>query len=320
MEKVPKVGYNIVGLPVAGIQRRLTFQNLLFPYKLLKSLNQAKKIIKGFQPTIVIGFGGYAGGPVLKMAQMHSVTTIIQESNSFDGLTNKWLAKKAKRICVAYEGMERYFPEDKIVLTGNPVRKDILDIQGKRKSSLEYFELDKDKPTVLIIGGSLGAKTINESIQAKVEDFQKQGIQVLWQTGKFYYKSIIGALVNKVTKTTKIYQYIYEMDLAYAAADIVISRAGALSVSELCLVKKPIILVPSPNVSEDHQTKNAMALVDKEAAVLVKDNEAKEKLVSTAIDLLRNKEHQIKLANNIGQLAKPEAVIDIVEQIKNELL
>ncbi len=320
MEKVPKVGYNIVGLPVAGIQRRFTFKNLLFPYKLIKSLNQAKKIIKGFQPTLVIGFGGYASGPVLRMAQWYEIPTVIQEQNSFAGLTNKWLAKQAKRICVAYEGMEKYFPKNSIELTGNPVRKDILDIEGKREKAIEYFELDATKPTVLIIGGSLGAKTINESIQENIECFQEEEIQILWQTGKFYYKTIIGALASKVTKTTKIHQFIYEMDLAYAAADVVISRAGALSVSELCLVKKPTILVPSPNVSEDHQTKNAMALVSKEAAILVKDIEAKEQLVDQTIRLLKDKERQLELSKNIEAMARPDAVLDIVEQIKKELV
>ncbi len=319
MEKVPQANYNIVGLPVAGIQRRFTLKNLLFPFKLIRSLNRAKKIIKGFQPTVVIGFGGYASGPVLRVAQYYNVPTVIQEQNSYAGLTNKWLAKKAKKICVAYEGMQKYFPEDKIVLTGNPVRKDILDIKEKKDKACEYFALDKNKYTLLVIGGSLGARTINESVLKGLKQLQESGVQLLWQTGKFYYKNIIGETAEFVEDSTKIHQFIYEMDLAYAAADMVVSRAGALSISELCLVNKPTILVPSPNVSEDHQTSNAMALVDKKAAILVKDAEAKDELVKMVLTLMNDKSLQNELSKNITSMEKPEAVKNIVEEIKKEL-
>lgn len=315
MEKVPKAGYEIIGLPIAGIQRRFTFKNLLVPFKLIKSLMMAKKLIKKFKPDVAIGVGGYASGPLLRVAEKAGVPSLIQEQNSFAGLTNKLLAKEVAKICVAYEGMEAYFPKEKITLTGNPVRKDISDITIPKADALNHFGLSAEKKTILIIGGSLGARTINESIQISIDKITNAGYQLLWQTGAYYYESLKG--LNSEVVVVK--DFIYEMDKAYAAADVVVSRAGALSVSELCLVGKPIILVPSPNVSEDHQTKNAMALVNKNAAILVKDSEAKEGLVNALLDLLQDNKRQTELSENIKHLAKPNATNDIVNEIEKLL-
>lgn len=310
MEKVPKAGYEIIGLPITGIQRRFTWKNLLVPFKLLKSMSMAKNIIKDFKPNLAIGVGGYASGPLLKAAVRQGVPSMIQEQNSFAGLTNKLLAKDVDSICVAYEGMEKFFPKEKIKLTGNPVRKDIIGTGISKAEALNFFDLSSDRQTVLVIGGSLGARTINNSMKLTVEELAEKGYQVLWQTGAYYYEELKGLASSAII----VKDFIYDMDKAYAAADVVVSRAGALSVSELCLVEKPSILVPSPNVSEDHQTMNAMALVNKRAAVLVKDVEANEKLKTVLLDLLSNENKKQELSNNIASLAKPEATDEIVDE------
>ncbi|HNR85296.1 MAG TPA: undecaprenyldiphospho-muramoylpentapeptide beta-N-acetylglucosaminyltransferase [Taishania sp.] len=315
MEKVPQAGYKIIGLPISGLQRKITLQNLALPFKIIKSLLLARKVIKNFNPEIVIGVGGYASGPTLKMAALLGIPTLVQEQNSFAGKTNMLLAKKAHKLCVAYEGMEKFFPKNKIVLTGNPVRFEVTQIEGKREAAIAHYQLDASKPVLLVIGGSLGAKTLNESIIAGIEQFQQHGIQLVWQCGKLYFDDLTNRLKGKDLTGIHLTQFIAKMDLAYAAADVIISRAGAISVSELCLVHKPVILVPSPNVAEDHQTHNAMALVNKNAAILVKDSEARNQLVDVAIDLLNNKEKQQTLAQNIAQLGKPNATKDIVAEI-----
>ena len=315
MEKVPAAGYPIKGLDVVGFHRKKLWRNFSFPLKLLKSLKAAKAIVKEFNPDIAIGVGGYASGPLLKMAGRHGVPTLLQEQNSYAGITNKLLAKKAKKICVAYENMEKFFPKEKIVITGNPVRSDIVSVENKRNDAVAHFDLDANKKTILIIGGSLGARTINNSIKNKLQELEESGHQLIWQTGKIYIDEIEKATASS-SKNIKPMAFISRMDLAYAAADVVISRAGALSVSELCLVKKPVILVPSPNVAEDHQTMNAMSLVNKKAAVLVKDVDAPNILVETVLSLLGNKEEMIELSNQISELGKPNAAIDI----KNEVM
>ncbi|MBX7180513.1 MAG: undecaprenyldiphospho-muramoylpentapeptide beta-N-acetylglucosaminyltransferase [Bacteroidia bacterium] len=313
MEKVPAAGYPIKGLNIAGLQRSLSLSNLSFPFKVIGSLLDARKIIQEFNPDVAVGVGGYASGPLLFMASIMGIPTLIQEQNSFAGITNKILGKKAHRICVAYEGMEKFFPKDRILLTGNPVRKDILDLTGKRELAISKFGLDPNKPILLSIGGSLGARTINESLFAGSKQLEESGIQVLWQTGKTYFSKA----KEKQSEYIQVYEFIKEMDLVYAAADVVISRAGASSISELCLVAKPCILVPSPNVSEDHQTKNAMALVNKQAALLVKDTEAGEKLTKLAIDLISNKEKQKQLQLEIAKLGLPDSANQIAKEVLN---
>ncbi len=303
MEKVPAAGYKIEGLWISGFQRKLTISNLAFPFKLISSLMKAKKILKSFSPDAVIGTGGFASGPMLQVAAAKGIVTLIQEQNSYPGITNKILSKKVDRICVAYSGMEKYFPKEKILLTGNPIRQDILSLEGKRDRGLEAFGLSPDKKTILVIGGSLGARTINESIIKCLEAFDKKHIQLIWQTGKGFYETAKLAVEGYEGRGIKAFDFIQKMDYAYAVADIVISRAGASSVSELCLVKKPCILIPSPNVAEDHQTKNAMALVTYKAAVLIKDSEAREKLCNETIALINDKEQCSKLSENIGRLA-----------------
>jgi UDP-N-acetylglucosamine--N-acetylmuramyl-(pentapeptide) pyrophosphoryl-undecaprenol N-acetylglucosamine transferase len=313
MEKVPKAGFKIIGLPITGIQRSLSFENLKFPFKLAKSFIMAKKIIKDFKPNIAIGVGGYASGPLLLAANQAGIPTLIQEQNSFAGITNKYLAKKAKAICVAYTGMEKFFPEQKIIFTGNPVRSDILEISSKKSKALAHFGMHENKKTLLIIGGSLGAKTINESIDSGLQKLLNAGYQIIWQTGKLYIERAKKAAENY--KDTFVSDFIYEMDLAYAAADIVISRAGALSVSELCLAVKPSILVPYPFAAEDHQTQNALNLVNKEAAIMVADIAAKSDLIDKAILLLNNPKMQQNLSVNISKLGKPKAADEIATEI-----
>ena len=315
MEKVPKAGYKIVGLDIAGLQRKLTLKNLSFPFKLMKSLSKAKKIVKDFKPDVAVGVGGYASGPLLRQAGKLGVPTLLQEQNSYAGLTNKLLAKKAMKICVAYDNMEKFFEADKIVFTGNPVRKEILNIDGKKEKALAHFGLANDKKTLLIIGGSLGARTINDSVKEALSLLKGNDVQVLWQTGKFYYEESKKFVVDNGFDDAKVYDFIYEMDLAYAAADLVVSRAGALSISELCLVSKPAILVPSPNVAEDHQTKNAMALVNQNAAVLVKDVEAVEKLGAEVIVLLNDGDRLTKLRSNIASFGRPNAADAIANEV-----
>jgi len=315
MEKVPQHGYKIIGLNISGLQRKLTLKNLSFPFKVIDSLNKASKILKDFKPIAAIGVGGYASGPLLFSASRKNIPCLIQEQNSFPGITNKLLASRVQKICVAHDQMNRYFPADKIVWTGNPVRKDIIDVAPKRDEALKFFKLEPAKKVVLAIGGSLGARTINDSLYQKLEKFGKSNVQLIWQTGKFYYGEYKTKLENYDLADIRLLEFLKEMDLAYAAADVVISRAGALSVSELCLAKKPVIFVPSPNVAEDHQTKNAMALVEKNAALMVKDTEARENLVSATLDLVQNETKQQELAGNIGMLGKPDAAQKIVEEL-----
>jgi len=316
MEKVPQAGYKIIGLPIRGLQRKLTLKNLAVPFKLFASLQQAKKIVKDFNPDIAIGVGGYASAATLRKAAQQNVPTLVQEQNSYPGITNKWLSKKAKTICVAYDGLDRFFPKEKIVKTGNPVRNEIVEIEGKKDEAFNFFGLDKSKQTVLVIGGSLGAGTINVSFKEHIKQLIDNDIQVIWQCGKGYIKNLTIFTNDLNSKNIFLNDFIYKMDLAYAAADVIVSRAGAMSVSELCLVQKPTILVPSPNVSEDHQTKNAMALVKENAAILVKDNEAKVKLIPQIIELLKNTEQQNALSTRIKKLGISDAADRILIEIE----
>ncbi len=308
MEKVPAAGYQIEGLRISGLQRRLTIKNLSFPYKVISSLVKARRIIKSFKPDVVIGVGGYASGPTLRAATSKGVPTLIQEQNSYPGITNKLLGNKVNKICVAYDGMERFFPKSKIVFTGNPVRQDILITEGKRKEGQSHFHLTPDKTTLLVLGGSLGAGTINKSIQRCIHaGITARGVQVIWQTGKYYYENLAANKDYSDKADVHLYGFIDRMDLAYASADIVISRAGAIAISELCLAGKPAILIPSPNVAEDHQTKNANALVRNGAALMLKDGESEEKITDLLFDLFDNKELQDKLRGNISGMAVPDA-------------
>lgn len=303
MEKVPAAGYKIIGIPIAGLQRRLTLSNLKLPFLIIRSMMQTKKIVKEFQPDVVVGTGGFASGPLLKAACNKDVPALIQEQNSYAGITNKLLSKRVNKICVAYEGMERFFPKEKIIMTGNPVRQDIKDVKGKRTEAIGFFNLDPAKKTILVIGGSLGARTINEAIGNGLQNFADNSVQLIWQTGKGYAETAKKQVQPFADKNLYAFDFISRMDLAYAAADIVVSRAGASSVSELCNTALPCILVPSPNVAEDHQTKNAMALVNKSAALLVKDAEAAESLVQSAIGLIMDEGKQNELSKNISSMA-----------------
>jgi UDP-N-acetylglucosamine--N-acetylmuramyl-(pentapeptide) pyrophosphoryl-undecaprenol N-acetylglucosamine transferase len=316
MQKVPEAGYSIKGLPVAGLQRKLTFANLSFPIKLWRSLRMASKIVKSFQPQLVVGVGGYASGPVLYAAQNKGIPTLLQEQNSYAGLTNKLLAKKAAKICVAYPDMERFFPKEKLKLTGNPVRKDLLDLAGKREKGIQVFGLDGNRKTVLVLGGSLGARTLNQAMLKHMVDLEKEGYQVLWQSGKFYFKDMVLALEKAGLTHIHLREFIREMDLAYAAADVIVSRAGALSVSELCLVGKPVIFIPSPNVAEDHQTKNANACVKQDAAVLLADADAVANFKEYIDDLLQHEDKAQALATAIKKLAMPDAADALVHELE----
>lgn len=315
MEKVPRAGYNIVGLPVVGIKRELALSNLSFPVKLGRSLLKARQIVRDFKPDVAVGVGGYASGPVLLAATMKGVPTLIQEQNSYAGLTNKALARWAKRICVAYPGMEAFFPASKLKLTGNPVRSDIQFAEEQVEAGRELFGVNANRPTLLIIGGSQGARTINESIEAGLQRFEDAGIQVIWQTGPGFIAQAQAAVAATGSVLIKPYDFIYEMDKAYAIADAVVSRAGALSVSELCLVGRPAILVPFPAAAEDHQTKNAMSLVEHNAALLVNDRTAREMLVTAALNLLSNATQRQQLSAAIKTLAKPNAARDIAKEV-----
>lgn len=315
MEKVPAAGYKIIGVPIAGLQRKFTLSNFKLPFLIIQSLLKTRKIIKDFQPDVVVGTGGYASGPLLKAATSKGVPALLQEQNSYAGITNKILSKKASKICVAYEGMEKFFPKEKILLTGNPVRQDIKDVKQHRAEAQQFFKLDPNKKTILVIGGSLGARTINESISAGLQQLADNNIQLIWQTGKGYFETAKQQILKYEEKNIYAFDFIGRMDLAYAAADIVISRAGASSVSELCNIGMPCILVPSPNVAEDHQTKNAMALVHKDAAILVTDAEAREKLVPEAIELIINSIQQVTLSNNISKMAFHDSANVIAREV-----
>lgn len=316
MEKIPAAGYPIVGLPVAGFDRKNLLRNIGVLIKLRESLRLAKKTLKDFHPDIAIGVGGYASGPTLKMASKLGIPTLIQEQNSYAGVTNKLLAKKASKICVAYDGMERFFPKEKIVLTGNPVRQNLLAKVEDKLAAYSFFGLDPEKKTILVVGGSLGARTINNSIIGGIDKLVDSNIQVLWQSGKIYHETLKKKLSEKSNPANiHLCDFISRMDLAYVVADLVVSRAGAGAISELCLLGKATILVPSPNVAEDHQTKNALALVNKEAAILVKDVEAEQKLVDEALKEVQNTTLLEKLSANIGKLALPNSAEHIVDEI-----
>lgn len=315
MDKVPAAGYRIIGLNITGFQRRLSMSNLLLPFRVLESVLESRKIIREFKPDAAVGVGGYASGPLLFAASTMRVPTLIQEQNSFAGMTNRILAKRATKICVAYDGMEKYFPKDKILMTGNPVRQDIQYTKGKREEALRFFNLRPDRPVLLVIGGSLGARTINEAIDAGLDRLASSGIQLIWQTGKSYFEKAKASAAGKTDGGIRVLDFIGKMDLAYAASDAVVSRAGASSVSELAICAKPAILVPSPNVAEDHQTRNAMALVVKEAAILVKDNACSRDLIDTVVDLLQKKDLQSKLSVNISAMALPGAAETIAKEV-----
>ena len=318
MEKVPQAGYEIEGLWISGLQRRLTWKNLLFPFKVIYSTIKARTIIKDFKPDIVIGVGGFASGPTLQAASKLKIPTLIQEQNSYPGITNKILARNVSKICVTYDNMNRWFDEKKICFTGNPVRKNIVDIENKREKALSHFALNSDKRTVLVVGGSLGALTINESIGNNLNYFIDNNIQVIWQTGKNYFTNAKEKTQIVNTDNIKVFEFIYEMDLAYSVADIIISRAGAIAISELCVIGKPTILIPSPNVAEDHQTKNAMALIEKNAAILVKDILSREILITELDNLINNKALQESLSKNIIELGVKDAdtrILKIIEEL-----
>jgi UDP-N-acetylglucosamine--N-acetylmuramyl-(pentapeptide) pyrophosphoryl-undecaprenol N-acetylglucosamine transferase len=311
MQKVPQAGYKIKGLWIAGLQRRLTFDNTLFPIKLISSLLKSRTIIKQFKPDVVIGTGGFASGPLLQVAAIAGVPTVIQEQNSYPGITNKLLSKKANKICVAYENLERFFPKEKMILTGNPVRQDLIDIDSKRGEAIQYFNLDSNKKTLLVLGGSLGARRVNQLIEKELGNILSQNVQVIWQCGKLYFEDYKKYNAENV----QVVAFIERMDLVYAAADVIISRAGASSVSELCIVGKPVIFIPSPNVAEDHQTKNAQAIVDKKGALMLKESELDSQFSLVFEALLKDQVRQNQLSANIKQLAMPEATKQIVDEI-----
>lgn len=316
MQKVPEAGYEIVGLPIAGIQRKLTLKNLSFPIKLFRSLSKAGKVIKEFKPDVVIGTGGYASGPLLRVASRRRIPTLIQEQNSLPGITNRLLAQKAKVICVAYSGMEKFFPKEKIVETGNPLRQDLLDIGRKKDYARQFFNLDADRKVVLILGGSLGARKINQLVEKHLEQFKIHQVQLLWQTGSLYFEEYKNYDVNGYVQT---FDFQRRMDLAYAAADIIVSRAGAGTVSELAQAGKPVVFIPSPNVAEDHQTKNAKAVVEQQAAILVPEEEADDTFAEVFFPLLKDEERSKLLGQNIKKLAKPHATAHIVDEIEKLL-
>jgi UDP-N-acetylglucosamine--N-acetylmuramyl-(pentapeptide) pyrophosphoryl-undecaprenol N-acetylglucosamine transferase len=307
MEKVPAAGFPIEGLWISGFQRSLSLKNLMFPIKLLQSLRAAKIIIKKFKPDLVIGTGGYASGPVLRVATKMKIPTLIQEQNSYAGITNKILGKSVNKVCVAFENMDRFFPAVKIILTGNPVRKTVIEIKGKRQKALDFFGLTSDKKTILIIGGSLGAKAVNDAILPQINRFVDEGVQLIWQTGKVSYDDVAEGTKSLKTKGIKVHQFIADMDLAYAAADLVISRAGAIAVTEIVLTKKPTILVPLPSAAEDHQTKNALALTQHDAAILVSNAQAASLLTEKALELVKDEEELKKLSENIEPFGLPNS-------------
>jgi len=315
MERVPAAGYPIEGLPVSGFDRKNMLRNVKVLWDLGRSLLLARRIIKRFRPEVVIGVGGYASAPTLRAASSFGVPTLIQEQNSYAGVTNKMLAEKAARICVAYQGMERFFPKDKIVLTGNPVRQDLFSIAPKTDEAYSFFGFDPGKKTILVVGGSLGARTINQSVIAQLDILSKSGVQVIWQTGKYYIDDARKAAEPFLSSRLLVTDFVSRMDLAYSIADLVVSRAGASSISELCLLAKPAILVPSPNVAEDHQTKNALALVCKDAAIMIKDSEAKEQLIIKALELIADDDALNKLSVNIQKLAEKDSADRIAKEI-----
>lgn len=317
MDRVPKAGYDIEGLWISGFKRELSLDNLSFPFKLLSSMIKARRILKRFKPDVVVGVGGFASGPTMKTAASLNIPIIIQEQNSYPGITNKIVAKKAAKICVAYDNMEQWFPKDKIILTGNPLRNNIVPIDDKREEGLRYFNLSQDKKTILLVGGSQGALGINKGVSAQLVSFKDNDYQLIWQTGNHYYDKALSEVdENGLGDRIKCTVFIDRMDLAYAAADVVISRAGAMSISELSLLNKAVVFVPLPTAAEDHQTKNAMSLVNADAALLVKNSETENVLLPTVFDLLKNVDKQNEMKNNIAKFARPNAAEDIVDQIE----
>ena len=315
MEKVPAAGYKIVGLNIQGIQRKSILKNLMLPFKLVASVLKSIRIIKHFKPHAIVGVGGYASGPLLYAASLKGVPYLIQEQNSYAGITNKRLGNKAKKICVAFDGMEQFFPADRIVKTGNPVRRESVDIKGKREEAFTEFDLSPNKKTILVIGGSLGARTLNASILADLHKIKAAGVQVIWQTGKYYNEEVKQKMGNSISPGIKVLEFLNRMDLAYAAADVIISRAGAGTIAELCIIGKPVILVPSPNVAEDHQTKNAKSLVKEDACVYVADRKAINDLIDTALLLLNDEKKKKILSDNISKLALPDADEVIAKEV-----
>lgn len=315
MQRVPAAGYEIIGLPICGFDRKNMLKNFKVLYKIWKSQRMASRIIKDFQPMVAVGVGGYASGPTLNKAAAMGIPCLIQEQNSYAGVTNKLLAKKAEKICVAYEGMERFFPADKIILTGNPVRQNVLQTPLTKEEARKLFGLDPQKKTILLVGGSLGARTINESILQHLDIVKDSGIQFIWQTGKYYHATITEQLKGQDLPMLKVTDFISDMGAAYKAADLVISRAGASSISEFCLIGKPVILVPSPNVAEDHQTKNAMALATRGAAIHVKDAEAKDVLLELAVKTVQDADKLVSLSENILKMALPNSADIIADEV-----
>lgn len=316
MKRVPAAGYDIKALPICGFDRKNLLKNISVLFKIFKSQKMAKKIIKDFRPMVAVGVGGYASGPTLNVAESLGIPTLLQEQNSYAGVTNKLLARKASKICVAYENMDRFFPKEKIILTGNPIRQDLTDNDLTKEQVCERFKMQPDKPTILIIGGSLGAQTLNRSVMTKLNEIAKSDIQIIWQCGGYYFNQILEKLTQKGQPNNLfVTDFISNMKEAYAAADLVVSRAGAGSISELCCLGKPVILVPSPNVAEDHQTKNALALVDKEAALYIKDSDAERRLIPLAIETVQNKEKLKNLSKNIKTMAYPDAAKTIAEEV-----
>ena len=316
MDKVPQAGYKIEGLWISGIQRKLTLRNLMFPFKLMTSLLRSRKIIKTFKPDVVIGTGGFASGPLLQMATAKGVPCLIQEQNSYPGITNKLLGKKVDAICVAYDGLEKFFPKEKLKLTGNPIRKDLLAVKGKHIEGKDAFSLIHSKHTLLVLGGSLGARRINELIEVNLDFFEEHNVQLIWQCGKLYYDRY---KQHNDLKNVQVHAFLNNMDMAYAAADVIISRAGAISVSELCIVGKPTIFIPSPNVAEDHQTKNALAVAEKNAAILIKESDLDNDFQKQFSELITNEEKQTELSKNIEALALVNATNDIVDEVEKLL-
>ncbi len=315
MEKVPAAGYPIIGLPITGLQRSLSLKNILFPFRLIISLLKAGNILRKFKPDVAVGVGGYASGALLYAASLKKIPCLIQEQNSYPGITNKLLKDKAARICTAYPGMERFFPAEKILLTGNPVRKDLNDVADKKAEAYTYFGIPEGKKVILIVGGSLGARTLNQAMLQNIESFRKDELFILWQCGKYYLANMTEAMKDKGMNHIKLMDFISRMDLAFAAADVIVSRAGAGTISELCLVGKPVILVPSPNVAEDHQTHNAQSLVKEHAAIMIRDAEAVEKLPAACFQLLSDSQQAAELGKNIRKLALPQAALDIAHEV-----
>jgi UDP-N-acetylglucosamine--N-acetylmuramyl-(pentapeptide) pyrophosphoryl-undecaprenol N-acetylglucosamine transferase len=316
MQKVPQAGYSIIGLWISGIQRRLTFKNVLFPVKLVMSLFRSMAILNSFKPDVVIGTGGFASGPLLQVAAMKGVPTLIQEQNSFPGITNKLLSKKVTKVCVAYEGLERFFPKEKLILTGNPVRQDVVDLEGKSAEASTFFGLDPHKKTLLVLGGSLGARRINQLVESKLDYLKKLDIQLIWQCGKLYEEDYSRYNSNA---NVQVHTFLNRMDLAYASADVIISRAGASSVSELCVVGKPVIFIPSPNVSEDHQTKNALAVSEQGAALLIREQDLESNFETQFSALISSDSTQLELSTAIQKLALKNATQSIVDEIEKLL-